>query len=435
MSKMPVVLLTGMFDMDNYGDLLFPLVAAQRLAEYGFHVMPVAPSAQRAGLEDTMQPGGLAELLSNDPPAAGILVGGGYLLHTSSLDFLEHYETNGSGAWAGAGLWLGATLGAALRDVPIAWNAPGAPHPFTARHQELVDAALRAASYLAVRDHGSAKLLAVPADCPVEVVPDTIAGLARLWSKRQLSTAYHGLLERKRIAPDARLMAVHVRNRSMVNLSPEALSGALGRFASAQGLTPILIAVGASHDDPSVARKLTSHLAVPHVLLDDPVSLQEITAVLAHSAIYVGASLHGYIACAAYDVPGVLVGRPAYHKFSGFLHHIGRLQDLARDWEGALDLAARRIDQPRHSVIPSSVHTALDTHWRSIDAAMREPRERRRAARSDFALALLRAGVRAGGPGWAMQAIVNRTKRVPVTVKGPEYRAQEGIEHGRPTAD
>ncbi len=68
----------------------------------------------------------------------------------------------------------------------------------------------------------------------------------------------------------------------------------------------------------------------PHVLLDDPLGLREIAAAIADAALYVGASFHGYVTAAVYDVPGVMVARPAFRKFGGFLRQTGRMQDLAR---------------------------------------------------------------------------------------------------------
>jgi hypothetical protein len=428
------ILLSGMFDMDNYGDLLFPLVAAHRLGAYGYRVVPVAPSARLAAFPDAMPPTDIARLLSDDEPIAGILVGGGYIIHTSSLEFLQQYR-NGIEAWCGAGLWLGATLAGALRDVPVAWNAPGVPHPFSARQHGLINAALRAASYLSVRDRGSARLLAAPPDASLSIVPDPIAELARVWPKPGLSGAYRALLQRKGVPSDARLMAIHVRNRSMIGTSAAALGTMLGAFARSHDLTPILIAVGASHDDPAVARWLAPHLGRSAILLDDPVSLREVTAAFAHSAIYFGASLHGYIASAAYDVPGILVARPAYHKFSGFLEHAGRMQDLARDWTEALRLAAQRQREPPCSRIPPEVFAALDRHWEAVNAAMQAPQEHGDARRA-FALELLRYGIRTAGPGWAMQPALNRLMRSAAASTGDASgNGLEGMEHEQPPAN
>ncbi|HVZ10031.1 polysaccharide pyruvyl transferase family protein [Rhodopila sp.] len=397
------ILVTGMFDMDNFGDLLFPLLASRRLALAGLEAVAVAPSNSRPGFADAMEPRAAADMLTGACPAAGILIGGGYMIHTSPLSFLDRYRGAEAASWGGPGLWIGATLAAALHDVPIAWNAPGVPHPFSARQRPVVHAALRAASHVAVRDHASRRLLGA-SDVPVSVVPDPVADLPLLWPRRMLTDVFHGLLRRKRMAGDTRLLAIHVRNRSIAGESPARIAAALETFAAERGLVPMLLAVGESHDDPAVARLLAGSFTAPHLLLDDPMELREVAAALAHSALYVGASLHGYMVAAAYGVPGILVGRPAYHKFAGFLDHIGRPQDLAPDWWKALTAAATRRNG---TGFPASVAVALDRHWHAVIAAFRAPAQRR-AERAAFMRDLLRAGVLRDGPGWAMQPVVSR---------------------------
>lgn len=410
MSRDAAVFVSGMCDLRNYGDLLFPLLAQRRLGELGYRTVPVAPTAGRGAIEDALETVAIRDMLDPATPVAGVVVGGGYIVHANSLEFLEEYETQGTGSWSGAGLWLGATLAACLHDVPIAWNAPGVPHPFSARQHGLIDAALRASDHVAVRDMGSARLLQAPQDITVRIVPDTAAELPRLWPRPSLAGHYRALLQRKGIAPEARLMAIHVRNRSMAGLPPAALGAQLGAFARAHGLLPMLVAVGRSHDDAAVARGLAPYLGMTHLLLDDPLSLREITAALAYSALYLGASLHGYIVSAAYDVPGVLLARPAYQKFGGFLEHTGRRQDLARSWDEAFRIGAERAREPAMRRVPASVTAAIDAHWGAIDAALRDAGSRS-GERAGFARAMLRFGLAAEGPGWAMGPFASRAPR------------------------
>ena len=404
------VLLTGMFDMRNYGDLLFPLVARHALAPHGWVPVAVAPTGGPAALGGAMAPVALSDVLRGEVAAQGIAIGGGYIIHGQNLDFIEDYDSGGNGAWAGAGLWLGATLAAALRDIPLAWNAPGVPHPFTTAQQAVVAAACRAADYLAVRDSGSAELLAAPPDAPATVVPDPVAGIAAMWPRAGLAEDFAALLARKGVPADARLLAIHVRNRSMAGLDPEGLGAALGAVARAHGAVPMLVAVGQSHDDPLVARRIAPHLGGPALLLDDPLGLREITAALAFSAAYVGASLHGYVVASAYGVPGVLLGRPAYRKFAGFLAHAGRPEDLARDWDGAIALAGARLSAPRHAGLPPGLLEALDRHWAALACALADPAPRR-AARQDFLRALVVQGIRREGPGWPILPFLSRAAR------------------------
>lgn len=409
------ILMTGMFDMDNYGDLLFPLVAAHRLQPAGLRVQPVAPSASRPAFADALSPIATTDMLAGETKAAGILVGGGYIIHAGSTDFLDHYRASDVGPSAGVGLWLGAALAGALHGLPVAWNAPGVPHPFTSRQASLIRPMLASLAYRSVRDAGSARLIAAPADLPLAVVPDPIIDLPRLWPRAGLADDFRSLLARNGFSGETRLLAVHVRNRSMKGLEPAWLGAEIGRFAAARGLTPMLIGIGASHDDPAVARSLAPFLGMPHLLLDEAGRLREITAALAHSRLYLGASLHGYIVSTAYGVPGVLVGRPAYHKFSGFLAHTGRESDLAGSWPEAFEIAAA-LGPETDARPPATAHDALDAHWRAIAAAFDAPPP----SGGEFALALLKSGLASEGPGWALDPFLNRRMRAAPGAEGEQ---------------
>ncbi len=402
------VLLSGVFDMRNYGDLLFPLVARERLAPHGIAVQPVAPTNGLTTLTDAIPPVAFSETMRPGMDADAVLIGGGYVIHTHPMDFLEQYQLGDTGDWAASSLWLGMTLTGALRDIPVLWNAPGVPHPFTPRQLPMVAAAMRAADYVAVRDRGSAELLSAPTDLPVSIVPDPIADLARLWPRKRLEEPFRWLAARKGFPAEARILALHVRDRSLIGLGAEGLAHLIGGFAAARGLTPLLVAVGAAHDDPRIAGEVARHMPQPPVVLDDPESLLEITAAFAHAACYVGASLHGYVAASAYGVPGVLVARPAYRKFTGFLEHVGREGDLARDWPAAFVIGRERAEEEASPRIPPAVHAALDAHWARIVRGISDP-ARGHAARRDFPAALLRLGMEAAGAGWALRPFLART--------------------------
>jgi polysaccharide pyruvyl transferase WcaK-like protein len=401
------VFITGMFDMRNFGDLMFPLIARERLARMGIDVVPVSPTGADTGLGDAMPSVPLQEMLAGDVDVCGILVGGGYIIHTHKMHFLDEYQSEALAEFAGPGLWLGATLAASVRDVPLVWNAPGVPHPFAQSQRPLIDAALRAADHLCVRDQGGAELLDCPSDIPVGVVPDPVASIADMWTPQMLAPVFQSLIARKGGDPRARYMALHFRNRSLVRIGAAGAAALVDDFAHAHDLRPILVAVGQTHADDILAREIASHLKTTHMVLDDPVSLIEIAAAVALSSLYVGASLHGYVVAAAYGVPGVLVAQPSYRKFQGFLDHTGRHQDLVHNWKEAFETARERVGETTTARIPQSVLDALDTHWNHIGEALSAPC-RKRNERRVFLHRWLRAGTDAGGLAWSSLPFVRR---------------------------
>jgi polysaccharide pyruvyl transferase WcaK-like protein len=390
------VFITGMFDMANYGDLLFPLIAQQRLAAAGVEVVAVAPRGGPPPVPGALPSLGLAEMFESDGRVDAVMIGGGYIVHTFPLTFIEDYDAGGVTDWGGAGLWLGATLAGALHDVPVVWNAPGVPFPLRRSQADAVAAALRAADYVSLRDRGAADLIGAPGDVEVTIVPDTVADLPSLWPRRQLEADFAGLIARKGGRPEDRHVTIHLRRRSVAGVPLAAIAAEIDRFAATTGLVPLLVAVGESHDDPALARAISPLLATRHMLLDDPRDLREITAALAFAALYVGASLHGYVASAAYGVPGVLVARPSYRKFGGFLEHTGRATDLARDWPGAFARAVVRLDEGG-VVFPAGLSERLDAHWQRIAAIITGGGEKTSARRTFLEEARLRGGADADG--------------------------------------
>jgi hypothetical protein len=294
------------------------------------------------------------------------------------------------------GLWLSATQAAALRDIPLVWNAPGVAYPFSgATVDAVLRPALAATDHVAVRDSASAARLGGHA---AQVLPDTAIDLARMWPLASLAPD----LQRLRASiglGDAPYWVAHLRAAPSDAAALDAAAAGISRIAGATGLLPVLLCIGDALGDGATTRALSARLSVPHARLDDPAGLREVTALLAHARLYAGGSLHGYVAACAYGVPGLIVTRAAYHKFGGFLRWVGRPQDLLRGWDAAAERAAARLAEP--AGIPPAVAAAADAHWAAVLAALGDP-ARRRTERAALLRELTARGARIGGAAWAL---------------------------------
>lgn len=372
------VVLSGTFDVHNFGDLLFPLIAAERLAEWGVRVRAASPTGRGVAWRDAVVPEPLMGALFGAQPYDGVLIGGGNIIHARPVTLPDYAACAG---WAYGALWLGATLAAVQRGVPVLWNAPGVPHAFEPREAGFVAAALAASGYVAVRDVASAGFLGADA---AKVVPDTALGLARLWNKAGLGVEFRQMLERTGADGAARYVAVHVKERSVAG-PVEGLAPLLDAFCAKTGLVPVLIGIGACHGDDVATDRVAAAMMGPKVNLARPVGLREIAAAIAWSEGYMGASMHGYVTAAAYGVAGVIVGRPRLVKMAGVLAHLGRPEDEAGDWADALALAegfGRRE-------MPASVGQALDAHWRALGEGFTKPKAVQVPAKAATVLASL----------------------------------------------
>jgi polysaccharide pyruvyl transferase WcaK-like protein len=283
-------------------------------------------------------------------------------------------------------LWVGATLLAALRDVPIVWNAPGVNLAFTELEgTNFVSVTTAAADMIAVRDERSRANLSGGPTSDVAVVPDTALDIDRVWPKARLADVFRRLLERKEAPVDRPFVAFHIKKRSLGGLSVQRVVEMLDEFAGRVPALPILLALGPCHGDDVFARELSEKLGRPHVLLDDPQGIEEIASAIAGSVLYLGSSLHGYITAYAYEIPSLLVTVPRLDKFEGFLEQIDRVEDACADWVEAFDKAAAYNAAPRpyDKRRAAAARAALDRHWSSLVEALGD-KERRRSARRDF---------------------------------------------------
>lgn len=402
------VWISGVFDIRNYGDALFPLLANHRLGPHGLRVRCVTPAGGTCGWRETEPCVPASALMSGELPMHGLLIGGGNIVYggVSAGALLRSAPTDASrdaASWGPAGIWLAPMVAAALHDVPIAWNAPGTPFPLMGGWRDLAHAAFRASGHVALRDPASLSLAGEPPDAII--VPDTAAALAAMWPLGTLEAEFRALLARKNAAPGLRHMAVHLRDRS---ITPELLPG-VARWLDAQaqetGLMPLLVSIGPDLGDSEALRQLSGALTVPHLLLDDPLGPREIAAAIAHSVFYLGASLHGYITAAAYGRPGLLVARPAHRKYGGFLAHLDRRDDLRRGWDEVI--SAPLPDPGPKRGIPDRVLQQVDAHWASVLATFAEP-GRKRSERADFLRHFFSAALQgASGPEWLMRPFVH----------------------------
>ncbi len=171
----------GTFDVANYGDLLFPLIAeaelSDRLGEVTLHRFSYHSKAPPDWPYEVTS---VAELPQMIDDLDGLLIGGGFLIRFDKT-VAPGYVPPSPEIHHPTGYWLAPALLALQHNVPLVWNAPGAHMdgiPDWAK--PLVAAALSFSGYVAVRDEGSRAVLQGLDSAPIAVVPDTAFALPRL---------------------------------------------------------------------------------------------------------------------------------------------------------------------------------------------------------------------------------------------------------------
>lgn len=172
----------GTFDVENYGDLLFPLVAEAELSARLGAVKLHRFSYRSKTPPDWPYPvTSVAELPQVASSLDGMLIGGGFLIR------FDKHVAPGYGPPTPAihhptGYWLTPALIALQQGLPLVWNAPGMHrNEIPDWADPLMELAFTLSRYIAVRDKPSQEALARFTGIDrISVVPDTAFGLPRL---------------------------------------------------------------------------------------------------------------------------------------------------------------------------------------------------------------------------------------------------------------
>jgi lipopolysaccharide transport system ATP-binding protein len=178
--------LVGTFDVQNYGDLLFPLIAEAELSErlgpvelhcFSYHAKTAA--------EWPYPVTSVTELPRLAAGLDGLLVGGGLLVRFDK-EVAPGYGPPTPAIHHPTGYWLSPALICLQHGVPVLWNAPGVDYEnIPAWTDPLMELTLSLSSYISVRDEPSRTALARFVDRDrIALVPDTAFGIGRLLGDR-----------------------------------------------------------------------------------------------------------------------------------------------------------------------------------------------------------------------------------------------------------
>lgn len=176
----PKVGIVGTFDLENYGDLLFPLLAEEALTErLGEVEVRAYAYRERHGTAWPYAVRSVADLPDEVAELDALLVGGGFVIRFDP-DVAPGYTPPSPGIHHPTGYWLTPLMLALQHGVPVVWNAPGMhDNTVPAWAQPLLRDALALSRHVAVRDEPTATSLRAIADpaTQITVVPDTAFGL------------------------------------------------------------------------------------------------------------------------------------------------------------------------------------------------------------------------------------------------------------------
>ena len=378
----PRVAVVGTFDVDNYGDHLFPRIAVRELTRRlpGATVDCYAPFGRlhptRFAGGPTIRPLGPRTDARLDRFAAAydaLIVGGGELLHLNDPLLAGFYDVDPAEVeLVQPSRWFLEGVGSEREATcPVLWHAIGVPYDLDAAQAERVRAALVHRERPVVRDHRSReRLLAAGVDPRVAVAPDSGLLVDRVLDPGDLAR------RRRRMGIPADTLVV--QGCDLLVPSAGAVATAVARIAEERGLEITLVETGRCRGDRLFADAVSSALGGrSHHRVPEDADLEDIAAVLASAAAFVGSSLHGAITALVHDRPFVLVNLGDESKLRGFVESIGLPARLVGDAGAIPEAAAAAMAAAPPVGLVDRLQADVDRHFDAMASAIVESRNRR----------------------------------------------------------
>ena len=376
----------GTFDVDNYGDHLFPRIARRELEARlpGVVVDAFSPFGSRRHPTRFDDPAHPVEAFGEPTDRRldelarrydAVLVGGGELLHLND-PLLRHFyavdpaeiERTRPSQWFLEG--LGAEREARC---PVVWHGLGVPFSYDEAQAARVRTALASRRWATVRDHDSAGRLrdaGLPPGLDLDVVPDSGLLVDRLLGLPERAVR-QARLRRDGVLPPRGTPALVLQGCDLLVPHAGAIAGALRRRLADGGAEPVLLETGRCRRDDQFADALAAALGGPVRRVPAGAALEDVIAVLAAADAVVGSSLHAAITAVAHRRPFVVLNLGAEAKLDGFgvqagfeKHVIHRVADLAP----TLDVV---LTQPPDDGHVEALQAQVDRHFDRLAARLR----------------------------------------------------------------
>jgi lipopolysaccharide transport system ATP-binding protein len=328
--------LWGTFDVENFGDMLFPRILEEELGRRipDAHIRVFAPVGY-TGLNrfEEREP---AEPLGPWSPErvselAGeldcVVVGPGEIIHGRDELLSPHYGLAPAEMRRRApSRFFVNGLGPELEsECPVVWSAVGIPFDFRAREAARVREALADRPLVAVRDEVSRRRLRkAGVDREVDVVPDPAFLSPRLYPPRLIEKRLAQLRATGAYPEEAPLV---VQGNAASILHVPALAAALERLREEREIAAVVIVeTGPCHGDGEFAHVLAETL--PGSVRLTAGGLSDVTVAIAASTGFIGTSLHGNITALTYDRPHLVLAWGGETELEGFAAAIDNLDCL-----------------------------------------------------------------------------------------------------------
>lgn len=315
----------GTFDVENYGDLLFPCILEiqlkKRLPE--IEIFLFSPNGGNKPFEENriVYPIHALEKMHLEHHFDAIIIGGGDLIRLDS-NISSDYEYSYMAAEL---VWIEPILIANRYDIPVVFNAPGVPFNFSNFKKVNVKKIIECLDYCSVRDEESKEnLISCQIEKEIEVVPDTIIKIYETFEKNELIDNAKKLMRRGVIPHSTKYIVIqHNRYRYDDEVYLNHMKEFMNMLIDKYDYDIMLVPIGYVHRDIDFLNNILINSSRIH-LIKTKLSPYDMLSVFVNSCGFIGTSLHGLITSSAYGVPILGINEQNFVKVTGYLKLINK---------------------------------------------------------------------------------------------------------------
>ena len=314
----------GAFDVENFGDLLFPEVLKLKLgSEYDIDLFSPVGGIKPFDAQVIYPINKLeAKIIQNKYQA--IIIGGGDLIRTDCKIYIKN-DIYGYTVDPSLELWAYPIILANKYDIPVILNSVGVTNDFSDSEKFIVQELLNKVDYLSVRDSEANNALKKSGIFSAAIVPDTVLTIKDVYSDKDLDACYNKLLVSKSI-PDINDYVIFQHNST--NIENESyyqdILNLLKEIAKNHKI--LLMPIGYIHDDDKTLQKIAKEKISNIYSMSENVKLtpKEMVSIIKHSIGYVGTSMHGAVVSYAFEKKIMILNSMNSKKLHGFANIVNK---------------------------------------------------------------------------------------------------------------
>lgn len=317
------VAMFGTFDVDNYGDCLFPLIVehqlAKRLGKIKLYLF--SPTNRLPRIANYSQVYSFSELgeTFSSPPSC-FVIGGGELLRT---DYTPHSypEIRNLLYPSSVKTWLLPIMVSTSWNCPCVLNAVGWSRSFDEELVSMATSFLKRLDLCFVRDPFTAKQLS-EMSITAEIVPDSGFSVPDLLMSGEWETLF------RNVSGDFNLPSRYLVAQGSFYLGANHIkfTNAVGQVAATTGLPVVLLPTAHIMSDAESLKVMQKELrkkGIKTFMFNRILNTLETSSILRSSELFIGTSLHGAVISLSFGKPAVSFGPRPKGKHEGVLSVVG----------------------------------------------------------------------------------------------------------------